>query len=267
MLGIGAFACLLPFAYMVANSLKAYAETVTRVSPNPFSPEFWPLSPQWSNFAEVWLGDAFGRYFLNSFIISLITLVGTLATSSLAAYAFAKLRFPGKEAVFSAFLATLMVPETVSLVPNFLVVGHFGWVDRLAGLTLPFLASAFYIFLLRQFFRQVPDSFVESARIEGASELRILGSIVAPLSKAPLFTVACLDVAFSWNSLQWPLVVAQTPRWRPISVGLARLISEEGPQIQLRMAGALISLVPIVVVYIAAQAQIVESISAAGLKE
>jgi ABC-type glycerol-3-phosphate transport system permease component len=266
-LGLGAFICFMPFAYMAANSLKTYAETVTRVSPNPFSPDFWPVSPQWANFAEVWLGDTFGHYFLNSFIISMVTLAGTLSTSSLAAYAFAKLRFPGKEAIFSVFLATLMIPETVTLIPNFLVVSYLGWVDRLAGLTLPFLASAFYIFLLRQFFRQIPDSLVESARMDGATNVRILLSIVAPMSRAPLLTVACLDLAFSWNSLQWPLVVVQTPRWRPISVGLARLISEAGPQIQLRMAGALISLLPIVLVYIIAQGQIVESISSSGIKE
>ena len=266
-LGVGAFACLLPFAYMAANALKTYAETVTRVSPIPFSPEFWPRSPQWSNFAEVWLGDAFGRYFLNSLVISASTLAGTLATSALAAYAFAKLRFPGREAIFSVFLATLMIPETVTLIPNFLVVSYLGWVDRLAGLTVPFMASAFYVFFLRQFFRQVPDSLLESARLEGASDLRVLFSIVAPLSRAPLFTLACLDVAASWNSLQWPLVVVQTPRWRPISVGLARLISEAGPQIQLRMAGALISLLPIVLVYILAQGQIVDSLSSSGIKE
>ena len=169
-LGIGAFVCLMPFAYMAANSLKTYAETVTRVSPNPFSPEFWPASPQWSNFAEVWLGDAFGHYFLDSFVISMMTLAGTLATSSLAAYAFAKLRFPGKEAIFSVFLATLMIPETVTLIPNFLVVSHLGWTDRLAGLTVPFIASAFYIFLLRQFFQQIPDSLVENARMDGAEQ-------------------------------------------------------------------------------------------------
>lgn len=264
---MGAFVCLMPFVYMASNALKTYAETVTRVSPDPFSPSFWPISPQWTNFAEVWMGDAFGHYFLNSFIISLTTLVGTLATSSLAAYAFAKLRFPGKEAIFSAFLATLMIPETVTLIPNFLVVSRLGWTDRLSGLTVPFLASAFYIFFLRQFFRQISDSLIESARMDGATNLRILLSIVLPLSRAPLFTVACLDVAFSWNSLQWPLVVAQTPRWRPISVGLARLITEAGPQIQLRMAGALIALLPIVLVYAAAQSQIVESISASGIKE
>lgn len=266
-LGIGAFVCLMPFAYMAANALKTYAETVTRVSPNPFSPDFWPASPQWANFAEVWLGDAFGHYFLDSFVISMTTLAGTLATSSLAAYAFAKLRFPGKEAIFSVFLATLMIPETVTLIPNFLVVSRLGWTDRLAGLTVPFIASAFYIFLLRQFFKQIPDSLVENARMDGAGNVRILRSIVVPLSRAPLFTVACLDIAFSWNSLQWPLVVVQTPRWRPISVGLARLISEAGPQIQLRMAGALISLLPIVLVYVVAQGQIIESISNAGIKE
>jgi ABC-type glycerol-3-phosphate transport system permease component len=265
-LGIGAFIALLPFAYMIANALKTYSETVTRVSPNPFSPEFWPAAPQWSNFSEVWLGDAFAHYFFNSFIISLVTLCGSLATSSLAAYAFAKLRFPGKETIFSIFLLTLMIPETVTLIPNFLVISYLGWTDRLAGLTVPFLASAFYIFLLRQFFRQIPDSLLENARMDGASNLRILWSIVAPIGQAPLFTVAFLDIASSWNSLQWPLVVVQTPRWRPITVGLARLISEAGPQIQLRMAGALISLAPVVAVYLVAQHQIVDSLSNSGIK-
>jgi ABC-type glycerol-3-phosphate transport system permease component len=237
------------------------------VSPDPFSPSFWPSLPQWSNFAEVWRGDELGRYFLNSLIISLVTLCGTLTTSCLAAYAFAKLRFPGREAVFSVFLLTFMVPETVTLIPNFLVVSALGWTDRLAGLTLPFLASAFYIFLLRQFFKQVPDSLVESARLDGASNLRILVSIVVPLSRAAIFTVAFLDIAFSWNSLQWPLVVVQTPRWRPITVGLTRLISEAGAQMQLRMAGALIAIAPVVLVYIVAQRQIVETVSGSGLKE
>jgi ABC-type glycerol-3-phosphate transport system permease component len=266
-LAAGAFVCLLPFAYLIANALKTYSETVTRVSPNPFSANFWPAMPQWSNFAEVWQGDAFGHYFINSLIISLVTLAGTITTSCLAAYAFARLRFPGKEAIFSIFLVTLMIPETVTLIPNFLIVSALHWTDRLAGLTVPFLASAFYIFLLRQFFRQVPDSLVENARLDGATNLRILVSVVAPLSKAALFTVAFLDIAFSWNSLQWPLVVVQTPRWRPITVGLTRLISESGPQIQLRMAGALISLAPVVLVYSLAQSYIVESVSSAGIKE
>jgi ABC-type glycerol-3-phosphate transport system permease component len=267
LLGFGACLCILPFVFLISNALKTYAETVTRVSPLPFSPRFWPASPQWSNFSEVWLADAFGRYFLNSFIMSATILAGTLASSSLAAYAFAKLRFRGRETIFSLFLATLMIPETLTLIPNFLVVSRLGWVDTLAGLTLPFMASPFYIFLLRQFFAQIPESLLENARMDGAGNLRILLSIVLPLARAPLFTVACLDIAFSWNSLQWPLVVAQTPRWRPISVGLARLISESGPQIQLRMAGALISLLPIVLVYALAQGQIVESISSTGLKE
>lgn len=267
LLAAGALACLLPFAYMAANALKTYAETVTRTSPNPLSPSFWPAQAQWGNFAAVWLGDDFARYLANSLVISLVILAGTLATSALAAYAFAKLRFPGKEAIFGAFLLTLMIPETLTLVPNFLVVSRLGWVDRLAGLTVPFLANAFYIFLLRQFFADIPAAFVEGAKIDGASDLWILVSIAVPLCRAPLFTVACLDLAFSWNSLQWPLVVAQTPAWRPVSVALARLITEEGPQIQLRMAGALMSLLPVLAVYALAQAQIVESISGSGLKE
>lgn len=266
-LGICMLVCLLPFVFMVANALKTYGETMARVSPNPLSPAFWPQIPQWSNFSEVFSTDEFGRYFLNSTVISLIVLCGTLVSSCLAAYAFAKLRFPGKELIFSLFLITLMVPETVTLIPNFLVISALGWTDRLAALTIPFMANAFYIFLLRQFFKQIPDSLLESARLDGASNLRILLSIVAPLSRASIFTIAFLDLAFSWNSLQWPLVVVQTPRWRPITVGLTRLISEEGAQLQLRMAGALIALAPVVLVYFLAQRQIVETVSSSGLKE
>ncbi len=173
-LGIGGIIALLPFLYMIADSLKSYAETVTRVNPNPLSPEFWPIKPLWTNYAKVWLGDSFGRYFLNSVLISAVILA-------------------------------------VTLVPNFLVIASLGWVNRLAGLTVPFTASAFYIFLLRQFFKQVPTPLLESARIEGASEARILASIVLPLCRAPVFTVMFLSLVSSWNALEWPLVVVQTP--------------------------------------------------------
>ena len=264
---LGAMVAILPFLFMIATSLKTYAETVSRVAALPFNPKFWPKAPQFVNFQIAWQEVSLGRYFLNSIVISTVTVTGLIVTSGLAAYAFAKLEFMGKEIIFSILLATLMIPETVLLIPNFILVSAFGWINRLPALTVPFMASAFFIFLLRQFFNQIPDSLIESARLDGCTQLRILGSIVLPLTKAPMFTVAFLGFLGSWNALQWPLVVTQTDRWRPIAVGLTKFITEAGPETQLRMAGAMIALLPIIVVYFFAQRQITEAIAKTGLKE
>jgi ABC-type glycerol-3-phosphate transport system permease component len=266
-LALAAFVAVVPFLYLASNALKTSGETVTRVSPNPFSPEFWPQVPQWSNFATVWGADQFGAYLLHSVIISLVTLAGVLVSSVLAAYAFAKLKFPGKEGLFALLLATLMVPETVTLIPDFLIVKALGWINRLEAVTVPFMAGAFSIFLLRQFFRQIPRDLLDMAKIDGCSHLGVVRRIVVPLSWAPLATVAFLDVTNSWNALQWPLVVLQTSDWRPLSVGLARLISETGSDVPLRMAGAVLAIVPIFLAYLAAQKHITESITAYGLKQ
>ena len=262
----GAFVAILPFLYLIANSLKTYGETVTRVSAIPFDPLFWPKKLMWGNYAEAWSEVDLGRYFLNSVIISSITVTGMCTTSSLAAYAFSKMKFAGKDLIFSVMLATLMIPETVLLIPNFILVSRLGWVDRLPALTVPFMAGAFFIFLLRQFFNQVPDSLIETAQIDGSTNLQNLVQIVLPLAKGPLFTVAFLSFLGAWNALQWPLVVTQTPRWRPISVGLIRFISEAGPETQLRLAGAMIALFPVMMVYFVAQRQITEAIAHTGLK-
>jgi ABC-type glycerol-3-phosphate transport system permease component len=251
---------------MAANSLKTYGETITRTSAIPWDPQFWPKVPQWSNYAEAWTDADFARYFKNSVIIAAVTLTGIYATSIPAAFAFSKLRFAGKNVVFSIMLATLMIPETVLLIPNYLTVASFGWIDRLPALTIPFMGSAFFIFLLRQFFNQIPTQLLESARMDGATHLGMLGRIVVPLSSAPLFTVGFLAFTGAWNSLQWPLVVTQTPRWRPITVGLTTFINEAAALIHLRLAGAMIALAPVIIVFIIAQRQITEAIARTGLK-
>jgi ABC-type glycerol-3-phosphate transport system permease component len=263
---LGAFIAILPFLYMVANSLKTYGETITRVSALPSVPEFWPKVPQWGHDAEVWNDTQLSRYFFNSVIISGVTLAGIFLTSCLAGFAFSKMEFSGRETIFTIFLATLMIPETVLLIPNYLIISRFGWVDSLQALTVPFMASAFFIFLLRQFFSQIPDTLVESATIDGSSHLRTLVRIVLPLARAPLFTVGFLAFTGSWNALQWPLVVTQTPRWRPISVGLTQFIQEAAALIHLRLAASLVALAPILMVYIVAQRQITEAITRTGLK-
>ncbi len=265
-LAVGAFIVIVPFLFMVSNALKSLGETITRTSADPFSPMFWPTRIEWDNFRTVIEDGGLGRYFLNSIVIGAITVAGVIATSSLSAYAFSKLRFVGRDVVFSALIATLMIPDTVLLIPNFLTVSALGWLDQLPALTVPFMANAFFIFLLRQFFNQIPDSLIESARIDGSSHARILTSIVMPLTRGPISTVGFLAFNFSWNSLQWPLIVTSTDQWRPIAVGLTKLLSQSGPNAQLRMAGAMVALVPTVIVYLAAQRQITEAVSRSGLK-
>jgi ABC-type glycerol-3-phosphate transport system permease component len=266
-LTVGAFVSFIPFLFMVSHSLKTVAETITRTSAIPFDPKFWPRVPQWVNYKVAWQEARFGLYFRNSVVITAITVGGIVVTSSLAAYAFAKLRFAGRDLVFSVLLATLMIPQTVLLIPNFIIVAGLGWIDRLPALTVPFLANAFYIFLLRQFFAQIPDELIESARLDGASHLRCLVSVVAPLSRAPIFTVIFLNFIYTWNSLQWPLVVTQTPKWRPIAVGLSQFITEAGPETHLRLAGAVIAVLPVISMYFIAQRQFTEAITRSGLKE
>ncbi|HUX20450.1 MAG TPA: carbohydrate ABC transporter permease, partial [Spirochaetia bacterium] len=266
-LSIGAFIAVLPFLYMIANSLKTYGETITRVSAIPFSPLFWPKVPQWENFQTAWQTAELSRFFVNSVVIAAITLAGLFATTIPASFAFAKLKFPGRDVIFTAMLATLIVPETVLLIPNYLIVAKLGWIDHLAALTVPFIGSAFFIFLLRQFFNQIPNTLIESARIDGSSNLRALLQIVVPLSRGPLFTMGFLAFTTSWNSLEWPLVVTQTSKWRPITVGLTTFIQEASAQIHLRMAGAVIALLPVAFVYLLAQRQITDTVMKTGMKE
>ncbi len=263
---LGALVCLMPFLYMLSTSLKTTGETITRVSPIPVDPQFWPRVPQWINFATAWKDASFSLYFRNSVITAALTVLGVIASSSLAAYAFAKIRFAGSRFLFALLLATLIIPDSVYLIPNFILITRLGWYDTLAGLTVPFMASAFYIFLLRQFFSQVPNELLESARMDGAGHTRAFFSILLPLSSAPLFTVAFLAFVGSWNSLQWPLVATRTARWRPITVGLTTFISEAGPQNELRMAGAVLSVVPVVLVYFLAQKRFTEAIARSGIK-
>ena len=266
LLAVGGLVAVSPFLYMASTSLKSLAETLTRVSPFPFQPDFWPKTPEWSNYAQAWTLASFSRYLRNSLVTAAVTAAAVGGTSCLAAYAFARIRFTGSRVLFSVLLATLIIPESVYLVPNFILVSRLGWYDRLAGLTVPFAANAFAIFLLRQFFAQVPREILESARIDGAGHLRSLFSMVVPLSSAPLFTVLFLTFLGSWNSLQWPLVATRTARWRPLTVGLTTFNSDAGPQNQLIMAGAVIAIVPVIVLYALAQKQFTEAIARTDIK-
>ena len=263
-LAVAGGAAAFPFVWMVASSFMTRSETLRRV--------FFPEALQWSNYARAWGEEDFGLFFTNSLIIALLQVTGTLLFSLMAAYPLARMRFRGRDAVFVVILATLMVPETVTMVPNFLTVSWlhryspFAWLNSWPALTIPFMASAFSIFLLRQFMRGIPEELWEAARIDGATHLRFLFQIVLPLCRAPLLTVGMFTFIGSWNSLGWPLLVTNSPHWRPIAVALQKFVTEAGPEVHLQMAGAMIATVPVLVLYGLIQKEFTEGISMSGLK-
>ena len=262
---IGAIFALTPFLYMLTTSLMTLGETINK--------QWLPHQPQLGNYAQAWVQGNFDRYFVNSILISALTILGLVTTSALAAYAFARMTFPGRDALFVVLLATLMIPETVTFIPNFLMVrGGIlplpggSWLDSLAALTVPFMANAFSIFLLRQFFARIPGELWDAAQLDGAGHLRFLVTIVVPLSRAALLTVTLLTFVASWNSFLWPLLVTFTPTWRPLTVGLWTFISEAGPETQLLMAGSVIAVVPVLIIYLLTQRQFTEGVATSGLK-
>jgi len=261
---IGAFISLLPFIWMISTSLMTLGEALGTA--------FFPSSLQFQNYAEAWRRAEFSKYFVNSLLITLITLSGEITFSVFAAYAFARMEFPGRDLIFSIMLSTIMIPAMVLIIPNFLTVTWLGrigpipWINNWPALTIPFMGSIFSIFLLKQFFAQVPNELFDAAQIDGAGHFRFLFQVVLPLSKAPLMVILVLSFIGTWNSLAWPMLVTNTPDWRPISVGLMNFVDEAGQLINLTMAGAFITIVPILIIYFFTQRQFTDSIARSGLK-
>ncbi|MGQ9714503.1 MAG: carbohydrate ABC transporter permease, partial [Anaerolineae bacterium] len=211
----GSLVMLVPFLWMVSTSLKAPGQVFT----DP--PQWIPRPTVWQNYLEAVFIMPFGRFFLNSLIQSSGVTVLQLLTSSLAAFAFARLRFRGRDTLFLLYLATLMIPFPVTLIPNFLVIRFLGWVDTFRALILPPSFSPFSTFLLRQFFLTIPLDLDDAARIDGASSLDLWWRIALPLSKPALATLAIFTFMGQWNDFLWPLVVTQSLEMRTLPVGLS----------------------------------------------
>jgi ABC-type glycerol-3-phosphate transport system permease component len=261
---IGAIIAIVPFLATISISLMNLTEATSQT--------FLPSTPQWGNYLQAWEEADFSEFFFNSLQLALITVAGEVVFGVLAAYAFARMEFPGKNLLFGLFLATLTLPQAITWVPNFLTVSWLGkvtpfqWIDNWPALTVPFMASAFGIFLLRQFFQQIPDELWDSAQIDGAGHLRYLLQIVIPLSKAPILILALFGFLGSWDSLAWPILVTRSLDWRPISFGLQRFLQEAGSFVNLQMAGAIITILPILVIYFFTQRQFIEAMTRSGLK-
>ncbi len=261
----GMIFAIVPFFWMLSTSLMTLGETINK--------QWLPDVPQFSNYVEAWTEAKFAKYFLNSIIITAVTVSGQLAVSILAGYAFARIKFFGRGIIFTILLSSMMIPESVIMIPNFLLIrGQIiplpggTWLNTLQALTIPFWGSVFSIFLLRQFFITIPNELWDAARLDGAGHLRFLLRVVLPISKAPIVTVFIFSFIGSWNAFLWPLLVTTKDTWRPLSVGLWTFVTEAGPETQLLMAGAVITIVPILILYFLTQKQFTEGIATTGLK-
>lgn len=222
----------------------------------------------WSNYIKAWnkVQPSFTRYFWNSFFIAVVTTLGQVTTSILAAYAFVFFNFPFKNALFTLFLATMMIPQETLLIPNYLILSELGWIDTYMALIVPWLAGVFGIFMLKQFFAQIPRDLYDAAMIDGCSKTGFLFRILVPLALPPIITISIFTFLGSWNSLLWPLIVTNSQEMRTIQVGLSYFSQAEGTEWELLMAASTFCILPLIFIYIFAQKYFVQGDAASGLK-
>lgn len=243
---LGGIVMLLPFLWMVNTSLQQGG---------------------FGNFVEAWTKVPFGRYFINTLIVTVLTVGGVLVTSCLAAYSFATMKYRGRDMLFLLFLSTMMVPQPVYLAPSYVILSKLGWINTYLALIVPWTANVFSIFLLRQHFRTIPISLYEAAILDGCSRLKYLWKVVLPLSKSVIITVLLFNIIGSWNSFMWPLVVTHSENLRVLQVGLSYFNQEQSSNFHLLMAASTFSTMPLIILFIAAQKRIVASYSRSGIKD
>ncbi|MBW3622798.1 MAG: carbohydrate ABC transporter permease [Armatimonadetes bacterium] len=257
---LGAVAMAFPFYWMIITSFKPDTEALQ------VPPTLWPRQWTVDNYRQVFELVPMGRYLFNSAFIATAVTAGVLLSSALAAHAFVRMRFPGRGFFFAVLIATMMIPFEVLLIPDYLIIRNLGWYDTYWAMIIPWTASVFGIFLLRQAFLTLPEDLWEAVLLDGGGHLRYLFSVAIPLSVPALITVGIVSFLGSWNSLLWPLIVTNTPELRPVQVGLSSFQTEAGLRYNLSMAAATISIVPILVLYLIAQRYFVEGIARTGMK-
>jgi len=258
---LGSLLMLFPFLWMISTSLMTASEI------NAQNPRVWiPEVLQWGNFVRAMEVAPFDRFFLNSVIVTVIGTLGEVITTVLAAYAFAKMNFWGKNILFSLLLATMMVPNEVLLIPNFVTMANLGLLDTLHAIYLPWLASVFSIFLIRQFFMSIPKQLSYAAKVDGCTDFKFLWFVMIPLAKPALITMTLLTVINSWNAFTWPLLVTLTRDTRTLPVGLAMFRSEAGTFFELIMAASVVTVLPMIILFIILQKYVVAGVARSGIK-
>jgi multiple sugar transport system permease protein len=254
---LGAVIMLSPFVVMLVVSLVPTTAFLAR----DFSPENFTLANYFSTFEQV----PFARFYFNSAFVTVSVTLLQILIASLAAFAFARLRFRGRELIFLFYLATLMIPFPVTLIPNFLIVRYLGWYDTYWALIVPGLFSVFSVFLLRQYYRGIPIDLDEAARMDGASSWRIWAQVIVPLSGPVLATLAIFVFQGTWNDFLWPLVVTSSEEMRTIPVGLAAFVGQFSTAWGPLMAGSVIALLPVLIIYVLGQNWFVKGITLSGM--
>ncbi len=255
-----ALSMLIPFLWMISTSLMSELEVYQ------FPPKFIPTTLKWSNFIEAMSMQPFDRYFLNTLIVTSASVIGQLIFCSMAAYAFARLRFIGRDKLFGLYLSTMMIPAIVTIIPAFLIINIFGWINTYWALFTPTLSSVWGIFLLRQFFQTIPKDLEDAARVDGASEFTIFRKIILPLSKPALATLAIFAFMGSWKDFLWPLIVTNRMDMRTVEVGIASFSSLYSTDWPHQMAAAVVVMLPIIIVFFIAQKYFVRGITLTGMK-
>lgn len=251
---------IVPFLWMITTALKGSQE-VYRVPPT-----LLPTELHWENFRHVWETVPFGRFYMNTILVTTIITVSQVVTAVLAAYVFARIKFPGRDLIFYLYLATLIVPGQVTMLPLFLLISRLGWIDTYQGLTVPFLANAFAVFFLRQFFLTIPHELEDAARLDGCGRFRFLWQIMLPLSRPALSTITLFIFLSQWDNYLWPLIITNTTNMRTLAIGLRFFIEESGVQFNFMMAAALMAVLPVIIVFFVAQKQFIEGIALTGTK-
>lgn len=265
---------VLPLIWTLSTSLKPESEVLSGAL------EIIPRNPTFDNYIALFADGTFARYLVNSFVIAVGGTLTNVFFGSLAGYALAKLRFPGRGSVFATFLASMMVPAIVTMIPTFLVLRYFplaggndifgqggvGMINSYAAVLVPFAAGAFAVFFMKQFFESLPDEIGDAARIDGASEFRIFVSVYFPLSAAGAAVLAVLTFQAGWNSFLWPLIALNNPDMYTVQVGLSAFINEYETEYGPLMAGTIIASLPVLLVFVLAQKYIVQNFTGSAVK-
>ena len=260
-LGLLSVLCLIPFYWLVATSLKADMQV------HAMPPVWVPRPIEWANYPKAMLYIPFLHYMKNTLYICVVSVFGTVLSCSLVAYSFSKIKWPGRDGLFVLVLATLMLPAQVTMIPVFAIFRWLGWIGSYKPLIVPcFLGSAFYIFLLRQFFMSIPQELSDAAKVDGASEFRVYRMIILPLSKPALITVGLFTFIGAWNDFLGPLLYLNDDSKYTLSLGLQQFVGQHGQEWQLLMAAATVMVVPVIVVFMIAQKWFVKGITLTGIK-
>jgi len=251
---------LVPFFWSFSTSVKTAGEVFE------YPPKWIPQSIHWENYSQVWEIAPFGQYLLNSTVVSVMVTILTLLTASLAAYAFARLKFRGRDFIFMLYLGTMMIPSQVTMIPNFIFIKLLGWTDTYTGLILPNVFTALGVFLLRQFFMTIPKEYEDAAKIDGASRFHIYLHVILPLSIPALSTLAVFTFVFQWNNLMWPLIVVNKDIMKTLTLGLATFQGMYSTNWSLLMAAAVMGIIPSFAIFVLGQKYLIKGITLSGIK-